>query len=80
MMQYIDFINFIDNKKSPTYRTYRNLGILFLLVRMGWYAPGNSYQYYVTNTSQPWEESLELCRDYDSELASVGLRNFSILM
>ena len=59
-------------------KTDRNLSILFL-VRSGWYTPGNSYQYYVTNSSQSWQDSRMICQRLGGDLASVGLRNLSIL-
>ena len=61
------------------YITYRNLGILFL-VRLGWYTPGNSYQYFVTSTSQSWQNSRILCQQLGGDLASIGLRDFDVLM
>ena len=44
----------------------------------GWIAPFNGYQYKFINSSQSWEKSRTICRNFGGDLIVYGIQKAAI--
>ena len=46
----------------------------------GWVTMFNGYTYKMTNSSQPWQQSQDICKKWGGDLAVVGVQSMHFRM